>query len=130
MALKKIHFGERLEAFIDEKYKTQTEFAERIGRSQPTAARWCADPNFAATESVRKALRKLESDGVNPEYFWNPLVQDWRAPIKTFVDEMALHKLRTQLEIVLEERDRLIVKVASLEEKLKACKEKKNPHAN
>lgn len=130
MALKKIHFNERLKDFIDENYKSQGEFGKDVGRSQPTVARWCDDPNFAASESVRKALRKLEAKGVNPEFFWNPLVTDWHAPRKTYVDELEFHDLKKKLEVMSEDRDRLMRQIVRLEDELSKCLEKKNPRTS
>lgn len=95
-ALKKVHFGERLLKVIEAKYKTQTDFAKKIKRSQPTVARWVGKAEFATSDAVRKVLIPLQSEGIIPEYFWNPAVTDWRGPIITDVDEGALLRMRLE----------------------------------
>lgn len=104
---------------IEEKFKTQAELAKAVGRAQSSVSGWISKENFATTPAVRKNLEKLKQHGVNPEYLWNPLVEDWRMLIVYEVDEMTMYRLKTQLAAVKKERDELIVRVARLEEKLK-----------
>lgn len=123
MAVKKVHFGERVLVLIEEKFKTQAELAKAVGRVQSSIAMWAAKENFATTPAVRKNLQKLAAYGVNPEYLWNPLVTDWRMAPKSEVDEMSLHKLKIVLESVRQERDELVLKAARLEENVARLKE-------
>ena len=125
MALKRTHFGKRLEAFIEAKYGTQTEFARAIGRAQPTIARWVKTENFALTPAVRKMLMPLASKGVNPEYFWNPLVDTWDGPWVVEIDEATYYKIKADLEQAKKERDQLMIALSEAQKIIERLKSNK-----
>lgn len=125
--IKKVDFGERLVKVMKERFpdESQEEFGKRFGRTQSSIARWVANPNFAATKSIKKLLEVLREYGVNPEFFWNPIVEDWRIPVEKAVDEVSIYKLRTILESVKRERDELKANLERVKKELKDCREKK-----
>jgi len=113
MAVAKTHFGKRLNAFIESKYKTQKDFAKAIGRSQPTVVRWTKSENFAATEAVRRLLIPLASGAaVNPEYFWNPLVTSWEGTWQVEIDESTYYAMKADLEQTKKDRDYLLIQLS------------------
>lgn len=118
MTAKVVHFGDRLRKLIEEKYITQAEFAKRVNRSDNRVSAWCGMQNFANRASTRRVLFNLIKDGVNPEYLWNPLVEDWKMKPVTDAEEVEMLEMRITIAEQRQELDRLKRELRDLEKRL------------
>lgn len=113
MSVTKVHFGERLQQVVREKFGTQKELAKYFhskgflrSPNQATVSSWVQMETFKA-KNIRKALNSLAAVGVNPDFFFSPLVADWRGPSRVDLDESQVLELRIKVVELTDQIEKL-----------------------